>query len=288
MPEDDSESVRSRSCPGCGTPATPGASNCEKCWRPLPFGPNPPAVAIATDTTVPRVNVPPLGRTRERDAPEVSAASVTASSTRKEAVGAAGDAAPATRRTTALLNARNALVVMLGIFAVLWIIQLINNADHYQLSIDYGIEPRRVADLPHILTSPFLHWSWSHIEGNSLPLLVLGFLVAYRGIPRFIAVTAIVVLTSGMAIWLTSPSGVDTVGASGVIFGWFGYVIVRGFFTRSKVDIVVGLLVVLYYLPIFTDLLPAPHLSYEGHIGGLIGGILCGWLFRTQRGPAPV
>jgi membrane associated rhomboid family serine protease len=111
-------------------------------------------------------------------------------------------------------------------------------------------------------------------------------LVAYRGIPRFIGVTAVVVLTSGMAIWLTSPSGVDTVGASGVIFGWFGYVIVRGFFSRSKVDIVVGVLVMLYYLPIFTDLLPAPHLSYQGHIGGLIGGILCGWLFRTQRQPS--
>jgi membrane associated rhomboid family serine protease len=172
---------------------------------------------------------------------------------------------------------------MLGILAFLWIIQVINNADHYRLSYDYGIEPRRAADLSHILTAPFLHWSWAHIEGNSLPLLVLGFLVAYRSIPKFIGVTAIVLLTSGVAVWLTSPSDIDTVGASGVIFGWFGYVIVRGFFSRSKVDIVVGVLVMLYYLPIFTDLLPAPHLSYQGHIGGFIGGILCGWLFRTQR-----
>jgi membrane associated rhomboid family serine protease len=223
----------------------------------------------------------------ERDVPETFAPSVVAEpSTQKAIADSPGRGAPTTRKAIALLNARNALVIMLGIFAVLWLVQIVNNADHYQLSIDYGIEPRRVADLPHILTSPFLHWSWTHIEGNSLPLLVLGFLVAYRGIPRFIGVTAVVVLTSGMAIWLTSPSGVDTVGASGVIFGWFGYVIVRGFFSRSKVDIVVGVLVMLYYLPIFTDLLPAPHLSYQGHIGGLIGGILCGWLFRTQRQPS--
>jgi membrane associated rhomboid family serine protease len=229
----------------------------------------------------------PLGRVPERDVPETFAPSVVAEpSTQKAIADSPGRGAPTTRKAIALLNARNALVIMLGIFAVLWLVQIVNNADHYQLSIDYGIEPRRVADLPHILTSPFLHWSWTHIEGNSLPLLVLGFLVAYRGIPRFIGVTAIVVLTSGMAIWLTSPSGVDTVGASGVIFGWFGYVIVRGFFSRSKVDIVVGVLVMLYYLPIFTDLLPAPHLSYQGHIGGLIGGILCGWLFRTQRQPS--
>jgi membrane associated rhomboid family serine protease len=229
-----------------------------------------------------------LGESQPSEPSKTPASRTTDSSAQKAVTNSARNGVPATQKTTALLNARNALVVMLGIFAVLWIIQVINNADHYQLSIDYGIESRRLANLPYILTAPFLHWSWVHIEGNSLPLLVLGFLVAYRGIPRFIAVTAIVILTSGMAIWLTSPSGVDTVGASGVIFGWFGYVIVRGFFTRSKVDIVVGLLVVLYYLPIFTDLLPAPHLSYEGHIGGLIGGILCGWLFRTQRGPVRV
>jgi membrane associated rhomboid family serine protease len=272
-----------RSCPSCGMPASPGASNCEKCWRPLPLGSTPPAASIATEVAAPPVTNRPLARTHELEVPENSAPSVVGSSTQNDRPTVAGGGAPATTRAAALLSARNALVVMVGIFAVLWIVQIINNADHYRLSIDYGIEPRRVSDLPHILTAPFLHWSWAHIEGNSLPLLVLGFLVAYRGIPRFLVVTAIVILTSGVAIWLTSPSGADTVGASGVIFGWFGYVIVRGFFSRNKVDIAVGVLVMLYYLPIFTDLLPSPHLSYQGHIGGLLGGILCGWLFRTQR-----
>jgi membrane associated rhomboid family serine protease len=209
--------------------------------------------------------------------------SKTGSSAQKAVPTPAGQRNPAAKKTTPVIRARNALVIVLGILAVLWIVQVVNNADHYRLSYDYGIKPRMVADLPYILTAPFLHWSWAHIEGNSLPLLVLGFLVAYKGIPKFIGLTAVVILTSGLAAWLTSPTGADDVGASGVIFGWFGYVIVRGFFNHDKVDIFVGLLVMIYYLPIFTLLLPAPHLGYQAHIGGLIGGVLCGWVFRTRR-----
>ena len=173
---------------------------------------------------------------------------------------------------------------MLGCsLVVLWIIQIINAADNYQLSIDYSIQPRIAADLPYIFTAPFLHWSWAHIEGNSIPFLVLGFLAAYRNtIPKFLGVTGVVIVTSGMAEWFFASTGSEGAGASGVIFGWFGYVIVRGFFNHNKVDIVVGVLVMLYYLPIFTLLLPAPHLGYQAHIGGLVGGVFCGWAFRIR------
>ncbi len=132
-----------------------------------------------------------------------------------------------------------------------------------------------------------MHWSWAHIEGSSIPLLVLGFLVAYRNsLPKFLGVTAVVIVTSDMAEWLFAPSGSESARASGVIFGCFGYLIVRGFFNRNKVDIVVGVLIMMYYLPVFTALLPAPHLAYQDHIGGLVGGVFCGWAFRTH--PAPM
>lgn len=189
--------------------------------------------------------------------------------------------------STNTVRARTALVIVLGSLAVLWIIQIINNADNYQLSIDYSIQPRIAADLPYIFTAPFLHWSWAHIQGNSIPFLVLGFLAAYRNnLSKFIGVTAVVIVTSGMAEWIVAPTGSEGAGASGLIFGWFGYVVVRGFFNHNKVDIVVGVLIMLYYLPIFTLLLPAPHLGYQAHIGGFVGGVFCGWAFRTR--PVPV
>lgn len=185
------------------------------------------------------------------------------------------------------MRARTAFLIVVGSLAALWIIQIINNADHYQLSYDFAIEPRITDDLLYIFTAPFLHWSWAHIEGNSIPFLVLGFLAAHRNsLRRFLSVTAVVLLTSGIAIWLTASSGSESVGASGVIFGWFGYVIVRGFFNHNKVDIVIGVLIMIYYLPIFAGLLPAPQLAYQGHIGGLIGGVFCGWAFRNRPVPA--
>jgi membrane associated rhomboid family serine protease len=184
---------------------------------------------------------------------------------------------------TPYTRARNALIIVLGILAVLWIIQIVNSALGYRLDVEYGIQPRILDDLPFILTAPFLHLNWAHIEGNSGPLLILGFLAAYRGVPKFIGVTAIVLLTSGLLAWLADKSGSYTVGASGVIFGWFGYVMVRGFFSHHKVDMIVGVLAALYYISVFTLLLPAPGLGYQDHIGGLVGGVLCGWIFRTRH-----
>jgi membrane associated rhomboid family serine protease len=182
------------------------------------------------------------------------------------------------KRATAL----DALAVVGGLFSAIWIVQIINNFDDYRLSTNYGIEPHVISSLPCIFAAPFLHWSWAHIEGNSIPFLILGFLAALRGIPRFLLVSLIVTVTSGLFAWGVSPLGADTVGASGVIFGWLGYVVVRGFFNHHKVDIVIGLLVGINYFGFLSLLFPAPHLSYEGHIGGLIGGVLCGWLLRDR------
>src|SRR6185437_15219503 len=139
---------------------------------------------------------------------------------------------------TVLAGARRALFVMTGVLVVIWAVQLANFADGYQLVQTYGITPRDVGSLPDILTAPFLHLSWSHIEGNSGPLFIFGFLAAYRGIAKFAALSVIVVLTSGLAAWFFA-SGVG-VGASGVVFGYFGYIIVRGLFDRHAIDVLIG------------------------------------------------
>ena len=186
-----------------------------------------------------------------------------------------------------LALARRALFVMAAVLAVIWILQIANWADHYRLTLDYGIRPRDAGSLPYVFTAPFLHFSWAHIEGNSGPLFIFGFLAAYRGIKKFIGVTIIVVLTSGLTAWLAEPVNTVGAGASGVVFGYFGYIMVRGFFDRHVIDMVIGAVMALCFAYQFTVLLPKAGIGWQAHVGGLAGGVLAGWLFRERHPKAP-
>ena len=159
--------------------------------------------------------------------------------------------------------------------------------DHYQLDASYGIVPRSLGRLPDIFIAPFLHFNWDHIEGNSGPLFVFGLLAAYRGIKKFLGVTLLVAVTSGLAVWLFQGHNEVTVGASGLIFGYFGYVLARGLIDRNLIDALAAVVMALSYAYILTVAIPGtPGVSWIGHLGGLIGGLASGWVFRVRRGPA--
>lgn len=178
---------------------------------------------------------------------------------------------------------RDAVIVMSAFLALIWILQVFNSADGYRLDMNFGILPQHLSRLPDILSAPFLHFSWQHIEGNSVPLFVLGVLAAYRSITRFLLVSLVVVVTSGLAVWLFQSSNELTVGASGLIFGYFGYVVVRGFVDRSLVDIGVGVVAGALYWTILQVAIPGtPGISWIGHLGGLAGGFLAAWLVRSR------
>jgi membrane associated rhomboid family serine protease len=182
-----------------------------------------------------------------------------------------------------LAQARKALFVMVGFLAIIWILQIVNWTDHYHLTASYGIIPHHVSRLPDILTAPFLHFSWAHIEGNSGPLFIFGFLAAYRGLAKFFGVTVLVILTSGFAGWLFESGNSLGAGASGVVFGYFGYIMVRGFFDRHAIDMLIGVVMALCFAYQFTVLLPHQGIGWQTHIGGLVGGVAAGWIFRDRR-----
>ncbi|MGH9169772.1 MAG: rhomboid family intramembrane serine protease [Acidimicrobiales bacterium] len=183
-----------------------------------------------------------------------------------------------------LAEARKALFVMLGFLALIWLLQVGNWADSYGLDRSYGILPRDVARLPDILLAPLLHFSWTHIEANSGPLFVFGFLAAYRGVVRWVGVTVVTVVTSGLAVWLFQGTNQLTVGASGVIYGYFGYVIVKGLFDRHLIDVLIGAAMGLSFAYVLVAVVPGtPGVSWIDHCGGILGGIASGWLFREQR-----
>jgi membrane associated rhomboid family serine protease len=177
---------------------------------------------------------------------------------------------------------RDALVVMVSFLALIWILQVVNWADGYRLDADFAILPHHVSRLPDIFTAPFLHFSWQHIEGNSVPLFVLGFLAAYRGLVKFLLVTFIVAVISGFGVWLFQSGNEPTVGASGLIFGYFGYVLLRGIFDRNLLDIGVGIVAGALYWTILSVAIPGtPGVSWIGHLTGLIGGVIAAWVLRS-------
>lgn len=183
-----------------------------------------------------------------------------------------------------LAEARKALWVMVGFLAVVWLVQIVNWVDDYRLSFDYGIRAREVSSLPEIISAPFLHFSWSHLEGNSGPLFVFGFLAAYRGVKRFLGVTLLVVVGSGLGAWFTAADNTVGAGASGVVFGYFGYIIVRGLFDRRPIDLVIGLVMALCFAYQFSLLIPAGEgIGWQAHLFGFIAGVVGGWIFRDRR-----
>jgi membrane associated rhomboid family serine protease len=183
-----------------------------------------------------------------------------------------------------IAEARKALFVMVGFLAVVWGVQCANWAGDYTLSRDYGLVPGNMGRLTDVFTAPLLHWNWQHIEANSGPLFVFGFLAAYRGVARFAVLTALVALTSGLAVWFFEGGGTDTVGASGLIFGYFGYVVVRGLFDRHLVDTLIGVVMAASFAYMLTIAVPGtPGVSWLAHLGGLVGGLAGAWLLRDRR-----
>ena len=147
-----------------------------------------------------------------------------------------------------------------------------------------GIRPRSEEGLLGILFAPFLHGGWDHLLANTLPALVLGYLVLASGIGRGLAATAMVWLVSGVGVWVFSPPLSVTVGASGLIFGWLLYLLVRGFFTRSAWDIILGLTLFFLYGGLLLGVLPGqPGISWQAHLFGAIGGGIAAVTLAERR-----
>ncbi|MEV6431919.1 rhomboid family intramembrane serine protease [Nocardia sp. NPDC051463] len=205
-----------------------------------------------------------------------------------------GSPAPSAVETSDSLGAVKQLwlragILISGFVVLLYGIEGVDQLDDSQLD-RAGIEPRTADGLWGILWAPVLHGGWDHLIGNTLPVLVLGFLTLLAGIGRGLAATAIIWVVAGIGTWLTGASGSVHLGASALVFGWLTFLISRGWFARSIAQIVVGLLVLAVYGSLLWGVLPGqPGISWQGHLFGAMGGVLAGWVLsgderRHRRG----
>jgi membrane associated rhomboid family serine protease len=172
--------------------------------------------------------------------------------------------------------------------AVMWVVQVINSVDGQRLDAD-GIRPRVISGLDGVVFAPFLHASFSHLIGNTIPFVILGATIALTEGMRLAWVTVIVGLVAGLGTWLIAPGGIPTVGASGVVFGYATYLIGRGVFSRQLVPLAIGVAVGLVFgLTLLYSLIPRTGISWQDHLFGAIGGILAARGSSGRNGPAGV
>jgi membrane associated rhomboid family serine protease len=177
--------------------------------------------------------------------------------------------------------------VSVGIMlAVLWIVEAVDWAFKHRLD-RYGIKPRKLSGLIGILAAPFLHAGWGHLFANTVPLAILGLLLLLSSTIRDVVVaTVLVVLVGGFGAWVLGASNSVHIGASGVVFGWVGFLALRGFFSKNVGQIVMGLIVALVYGGvIWRGVLPIQrgNVSWQGHLFGFLGGALAAWLLRRRE-----
>ena len=177
--------------------------------------------------------------------------------------------------------------VLGGAVALMWVVFLATVATGGAL-LSLGIIPRSLIGLRGIVFAPFLHGSFAHLLANSIPFAMMGWFVMLRDSRHFVSVTAAAMLGSGLVAWLLGAPGSVHVGASGVIFGYLGFLMLSGWYARSVASILLSILVSVMWGGLVFGVLPGQMgISWQAHLGGFIGGALAARSYRAVPGVVP-
>ncbi|MFL5843833.1 MAG: rhomboid family intramembrane serine protease [Solirubrobacteraceae bacterium] len=174
-------------------------------------------------------------------------------------------------------------VAVAAMSGLMWVLEIIDTIAGGDLD-GWGIRPHDPDRLIGIVTAPFLHAGFGHLISNTVPFLVLGFAIALNGAARVLAVTGIVMLVGGLGTWLIGSENSVHIGASGVVFGYAAYLVSRGAFNRSALELAMGAVVVaIWGSALLSGLIPQDGISWQGHLCGGIGGVVAAAVLRRER-----
>ncbi len=171
--------------------------------------------------------------------------------------------------------------------AVMWLVEIFDRIFPGQWE-RFGLRAWDYSSLPGIVLAPLLHSEWNHLIGNSVPFLVLGMLVAFEGAGRFWLVTLIVAVVGALGPLFLSAPGTITVGASGLVFGYFAYLITRVFVVREMrhrllFGVVAVVVALLYGSAMLAGIFAAgAGVSWQGHLTGALGGVAAALVLRDR------
>ena len=174
------------------------------------------------------------------------------------------------------------ILFIVGFLSVIWAVETLNGFMGHRLST-WGILPRAEIGLRGIPLSPFFHGSFNHVLSNTVPFLILGGLVALRGSQKLIGVSLFIIVVGGAGVWLIGRPAIH-VGASGLVFGYFGYLVAAGWYDRKLGSILVAFAVIVLYGGLVVGVLPTVgFVSWEAHLLGLVAGVLAARLVGAGR-----
>ncbi|MCH8181898.1 MAG: rhomboid family intramembrane serine protease [Proteobacteria bacterium] len=181
----------------------------------------------------------------------------------------------------------NGIRPVLALVALIWAVELVNLLLGHRL-VSWGILPRTLRGLIGIPLSPWIHAGLWHAVSNTIPILILGGLTLAGGKRKFWETTISVILLSGILVWIFAR-GAFHVGASGLVFGYFGVILGRAVFERSAIAIAIAIGTVLAYGGLLWGILPLrSQVSFESHLFGLIAGFAVIWLgHKFRKSPPP-
>jgi len=189
---------------------------------------------------------------------------------------------------TRTVNLRRQLLrqaLLLGaLVAVLWAIEVFDALALRGALDGFGIQPRTLGSLPAILVAPWLHAGFGHLLTNTIPLVVLGWMVMMRRTSDLFVVGLTAAIVSGLGIWLFGGAHTIHLGISGVIFGLLGYLLARGYYERSIASIALAVFALLLYGGMLWGVLPLHQgVSWQGHLFGFVGGIVAAYAMAGKR-----
>lgn len=165
--------------------------------------------------------------------------------------------------------------------ALLWVLEVVDQLSGSALEW-LGVSPRDPAELPQIYTAPFLHHGWQHLIGNSVPFFLLGVVILLSSLRRWVVSALASITSSGLFVWLFSPPHTVTLGVSGLVFGWLTYLLTRGIFSREARQILLAIAVFVLYGGVLWGVLPRDaFVSWQGHLGGAVGGVAAAWFLHS-------
>jgi len=173
--------------------------------------------------------------------------------------------------------------IIMSLCGLMTIIHIVNISLNSQLNA-FGIIPGNMNTLPHVFTAPFLHGDWTHLVNNVIGLAIFSALSLIRGVKFFVHSSVIIIVLTGIAVWLFARSGATHIGASGWIFGLWSLSIAIAWFQRSFLNIVIAVFVAVFYGGMVWGVLPTnPYVSFESHLFGAIAGIVAAYILTRKK-----